>query len=60
MHLQLGLDPETATALRTAADRERRNVHSQAYVLLRQSLGLPFPVPNAPQDNEKPAEVVHA
>jgi hypothetical protein len=46
--LKITLDHETFLALTESALRERRPVHWQAEVLLRQALGLPFPYPAEP------------
>ena len=43
--LKINLDNETAEILRVRAQSERRPPDWQAEVLLRQSLGLPFPFP---------------
>jgi hypothetical protein len=43
--LRLDLDLETFEALADKAFAERRPVHYQAEVILRQALGLPFPFP---------------
>ena len=43
--LKIILDEETASALERRAQSERRPLDWQAEVLLRQSLGLPFPLP---------------
>jgi hypothetical protein len=43
--LKLTLDNETVDALERSAQSERRPVDMQAEVLLRKSLGLPFPYP---------------
>jgi hypothetical protein len=45
MRIKLDLDPQLADALIDAAQREIRHPHQQAEAILRQSLGLPFPVP---------------
>ncbi|MDA0735270.1 MAG: hypothetical protein O2909_11780 [Chloroflexi bacterium] len=45
--LRLDLDRETFEALAAQALAERRPVLFQAEVLLRQTLGLPFPYPPA-------------
>lgn len=42
--IKVSLDPETYTSLSSAAVRERRPIPGQAFVLLRRSLGLPFPL----------------
>lgn len=46
MRLKLELDPETSEALYLAAERELRLPSQQAEALLRQALGLPFPLPH--------------
>jgi hypothetical protein len=46
MKLKLELDRELADALYASAERELRYPHQQVEVLLRQALGLPFPVPD--------------
>jgi hypothetical protein len=43
--LKIVLDKETLDALERRAQSERRPLDWQAEVLLRQSLGLPFPLP---------------
>jgi hypothetical protein len=63
MRLKLELDRETSEALNQAAERELRYPHQQAEALLRQALGLPFPVPDHPVISEGQAaseEVVNA
>ena len=45
MSLKLDLDGETFDKLVEVAFRERRAPDAQAEVILRQSLGLPFPYP---------------
>jgi hypothetical protein len=53
MRLKLELDQETADALNQAAEREFRYPHQQAEALLRQVLGLPFPIPHqAPSEDQ--------
>jgi hypothetical protein len=42
--IKISLDPETYESLSAVAVRERRAISGQAFVLLRGSLGLPFPV----------------
>jgi hypothetical protein len=42
--IKISLDPETYKSLSSAAVRERRAIPGQAFVLLRSSLGLPFPM----------------
>lgn len=49
--LKLVIDDETFEALEQRALSERRSADWQAEVILRQSLGLPFPVPI--QDKQK-------
>jgi hypothetical protein len=44
MRLKLELDQELSEALHAAAGRELRYPHQQIEVLLRQALGLPFPL----------------
>ena len=43
--IRLDLDKETYDSLVSAALSERRPVQLQSEVLIRKSLGLPFPVP---------------
>lgn len=43
--LKVEIDSETSERLITEAVRHRRNVSDQAAVILRTSLGLPFPRP---------------
>jgi hypothetical protein len=43
--LRIVIDDETFDALQRRAESERRCTDRQAEVLLRQSLGLPFPIP---------------
>jgi hypothetical protein len=45
VRLKLELDQETSEALNEAAERELRLPSQQAETLLRQALGLPFPIP---------------
>jgi hypothetical protein len=62
MRLKLELDHETSEALNHAAARELRLPSQQAEALLRQALGLPFPVPHQ-ETSEGPAtpeEVLNA
>jgi hypothetical protein len=42
--IKISLDSETYASLSHIAVRERRHIPGQAFVLLRQSLGLPFPL----------------
>ena len=42
--IKISLDSETYASLSNIAVRERRPIPGQAFVLLRQSLGLPFPL----------------
>src|SRR5262245_56855429 len=46
--IKISLAPETYESLSAVAVRERRAISGQAFVLLRGSLGLPFP-PDAPR-----------
>lgn len=56
--LRLDLDRETFEALAAQALAERRPVLFQAEVLLRLSLGLPFPYPTSSNDESTlPAKV---
>jgi outer membrane biogenesis lipoprotein LolB len=48
--LRLELDQETYNALLSQAKAERRLAAQEAEVLLRQALGLPFPVPRESTD----------
>jgi len=50
--LRLDLDRETFEALASQALAQRRSVILQAEVILRQTLGLPFPYPPAPTAGE--------
>ena len=50
--LRLDLDRETFEALASQALAQRRPVVLQAEVILRQTLGLPFPYPPAVPDGE--------
>lgn len=50
--LRLDLDRETYEALASEALAQRRPVILQAEVILRQTLGLPFPYPLAAPDGE--------
>jgi hypothetical protein len=45
VRLKLELDQETSDALNQAAERELRLPSQQAEAILRQALGLPFPLP---------------
>jgi hypothetical protein len=42
--IKISLDSETYASLSSIAVRERRHIPGQTFVLLRQSLGLPFPL----------------
>ena len=53
--LHLDLDRETFEALASEALAQRRPVVFQAEVLLRQTLGLPFPYPSAAPIGESSA-----
>jgi len=53
--LRLDLDRETFDALTSQALAQRRPVILQAEVILRQTLGLPFPYPPAAPDGESSA-----
>lgn len=55
--LRLDLDQETFLALTDRALRERRDPVSQAVVMLRQALGLPFPYPESTQQADPTAQV---
>ncbi len=56
--LRVDLDTETFEALAANAAAERRPVPLQAEVILRQSLGLPFPYPSTPDTKPNfPVEV---
>ncbi len=54
--LRLDLDRETYEALASEALAQRRPVVFQAEVILRQTLGLPFPYPAAAPDAESIAQ----
>ena len=51
MLLKLDLDAETASELVASAVRHLRTIDLEAYRLLRESLGLPVPVP-LPEHND--------
>ncbi len=53
--LRLDLDRETYDALASQAWAQRRPVVFQAEVILRQTLGLPFPYPPASAEGESSA-----
>ena len=53
--LRLDLDRETFEALASQALAQRRPVILQAEVILRQTLGLPFPYPTAAPDGDRDA-----
>ena len=53
--LRLDLDRETFNALASQALAQRRPVILQAEVLLRQTLGLPFPYPPTAPDGDPDA-----
>ena len=55
--LRLDLDRETYDALASLALAQRRPVVFQAEVILRQTLGLPFPFPSASPDEESSAPI---
>ena len=55
--LRLDLDRETYNALVSLALAQRRPVVYQVEVLLRQTLGLAFPYPPAPPDEESSAPI---
>lgn len=55
--LKLVIDEETFAALEQRATSERRSTDCQAEVLIRQSLGLPFPIP-AKNDEDRAKEEV--
>ena len=52
MRLKLELDTETAEKLAESAVVEKRPLAWQAEVLLRRSLGLPFPPEKQPERKE--------
>jgi hypothetical protein len=54
--LKLSLDPQTYDALCAAASSHLRPPDWHAETLLRQALGLPFPLPAEPQRAKKPKE----
>jgi hypothetical protein len=58
--LKLVIDDETFEALEQRARSERRSTDWQAEVILRQSLGLPFPVPIQANQKEAPAVAIHS
>jgi hypothetical protein len=60
MRLKLELDQETSEALYLAAERELRLPSQQAEALLRQALGLPFPLPPLPCQEAQQADPVPA
>jgi hypothetical protein len=45
-HIRIDIDEETYSALMHKADEELRPLHSEAAVILRRALGLPFPYPS--------------
>ncbi len=53
--LKIRVDESVLTSLSERAESERRPPDMQAEVLLRQSLGLPFPVPVEGENGEKAA-----
>jgi hypothetical protein len=54
--LRIPLDNETFSALERRAQSERRPADWQAEVILRQSLGLPFPYINQPTNECMPTK----
>ena len=54
--LKLVIDDETFEALEQRAQSERRSADWQAEVILRQSLGLPFPLPIQGSEKKEDSE----
>jgi len=53
--LKVEIDSETSERLITEAVRNRRNISDQAAVILRTSLGLPFPRLRDPVEEPDPS-----
>lgn len=52
--LRFSVDPETFDALVDHATRHLRPTSDHAAVLLRQALGLPFPIPTSDRQKSSP------